>query len=81
MRSTDGRGLLGWMEAAVLRWRANRAGAAETRRLSVVETLTLGPKKQLLLVSCEGESFLVGVGAEGVQTMARVQASGAEEPL
>jgi flagellar biogenesis protein FliO len=69
------------MEAAVLRWKANRAGAVETRRLSVVETLTLGPKKQLLLVNCAGESFLVGVGAEGVQTMVRVQSLGAGESL
>jgi hypothetical protein len=43
-----------------------------TRRLRVLETLAIGPKKQLLLVSCDGERYLVGTGPDSVQTITRV---------
>ena len=42
------------------------------RQMEVLETLTLGPKKQLLLVRCNEERYLVGTGAESVQTMVRI---------
>lgn len=45
----------------------------KARRLRVVETLPLGAKKQLLLVTCDGEKYLVGTGAESVQTITRVE--------
>ena len=44
------------------------------RRLQVLETLALGAKKQLVLVSCDGERFLVGAGAEQVQSIVRLGA-------
>ena len=44
----------------------------EKKRMRVLETLALGPKKQLVLVSCDGERFLVGTGPESVQTILRV---------
>ena len=47
------------------------------RHMQIVETLALGPKKQLMLVSCDGERFLVGTGADSVQTIVRVAADGA----
>ena len=41
--------------------------------MRVVETLALGGRKQLVLVSCAGERFLVGTGPEQVQTIVRVR--------
>ena len=41
--------------------------------MRVVETLAIGAKKQLVLVSVGGERFLVGTGPESVQTIVRVR--------
>jgi len=51
---------------------AGGSGAA-VRHMRVLETLAIGPKKQLLLVSCDGEKFLVGTGPDSVQTIMRVE--------
>lgn len=47
-----------------------------TRRMKVLETLPIGGKKQLMLVSCDGEKYLVATGPETVQTIVRVEARG-----
>jgi hypothetical protein len=39
----------------------------------VLETLAVGPKKQLLLVCCDGERYLVGTGPDTVQTIIRME--------
>ncbi len=52
---------------------------ARRRHMQILETLPLGAKKQLLLVGCDGERFLVGTGAEGVQTIVRLGRIAAEE--
>jgi hypothetical protein len=41
-------------------------------QLTVLETLSLGGRRQLFLIACGGERYLVGAGAEGVGTMLRV---------
>lgn len=46
---------------------------AERKRMRIVETLSVGPRKQLVLVSCGGEHFLVGTGPESVHTITRVR--------
>ena len=63
-------GLAGWIlnRYFILRSR----GRAETRELRVVETLSLGGKKQLMLVACGTQRYLVGVGTESVATIVRV---------
>ena len=43
------------------------------RRMQLGEALAIGGKKQLMLVSCEGERFLVGTGADSVQSIVRVR--------
>ena len=43
------------------------------KHMRIEETMAIGPKKQLLLVSCDGERFLVGTGSDSVQTIMRVQ--------
>ena len=65
-------GLAGWLLEALASWRGSAARPA-ARKLKVVETLPLGAKRQLLLVSCGGERFLVGTGPECVQTIVRVR--------
>ena len=56
---------VGWLRAVV-----RREGG--TRQMAVMETLPLGGRKQLMLVKCGETQFLVGTGAESVQTIVRV---------
>ena len=68
-----GPGLADWLLEVV--WRVlGRGGVARSKEMRVVETLTIGPKKQLVLVTCGGERFLVGTGADSVGTIVRVGA-------
>lgn len=47
---------------------------SEIRQMQLVETLPLGGKRRLMLVSCAGEYFLVGGGPESLETIVRVRA-------
>jgi flagellar biogenesis protein FliO len=47
--------------------------ASSKRHMRLIETLPLGAKKQLLLVTCDGERFLIGTGPESVQSILRVR--------
>jgi flagellar biogenesis protein FliO len=73
-------GLAGWLISAVNRLReqsaANR-GRAARRQMRLVETLSLGARRQLLLIECAGEKFLVGTGPESVQTITRLTSESA----
>jgi hypothetical protein len=42
-----------------------RRGAAEPRRLAVVERVTLAPRQSLALVEADGRRFLVATALEG----------------
>jgi flagellar biogenesis protein FliO len=64
-------GLAGWLLGLARRRRGRRLG--DQRLLKVVEALPLGSKRQLMLVSCGEEYFLVGGGLESVETIVRVQ--------
>jgi flagellar biogenesis protein FliO len=46
----------------------------QRKQLRLVETLPLGGKRQLMLVTCAGESFLVGGGLDSVETIVRLKA-------
>ena len=52
----------------------NAPALAFQAELRLVETLPLGGKRQLMLVTCAGESFLVGGGLESVETIVRLKA-------
>jgi hypothetical protein len=65
-------GITGWALGLLRDWRGQRATTQKHMRL--VETLALGGKRQLLLVSCGEEWFLVGGGVESVETIVRVKA-------
>lgn len=69
--STAPQGLAGWILGLVQgRWRGMNS---QQKQLRLVETLALGGKRQLLLIECAGESFLVGGGLDNVQAIIRVQ--------
>lgn len=46
--------------------------AKSDQRLELLETLQLGGKRQLMLVRCDGQSFLVGTGSDSVHTVVEV---------
>lgn len=60
-------GLAGWVMGQLRDLRSRREG--QRRQLRLVETLPLGGKRQLMLVTCGGESFLVGGGMDSVETI------------
>jgi flagellar biogenesis protein FliO len=65
-------GFAGWVIALFRSWRSK--SEMTQKRLRVVETLPLGGKRQLMLIACGGESFLVGGGLDSVETIVRVNA-------
>jgi len=65
-------GLPGWLLGLLRGWRGQRE--MQRKQLRLVETLALGGKRQLMLVTCAGESFLVGGGMDSVETIVRLQA-------
>ena len=52
------------------RWRIK---SSAVRKLQVIETLSLGGKKQISLVRCGTERFLVGGGLESVTTIVKLE--------
>ena len=67
--STTG-GVVGFFSDLVKRRQLGRT----QKQMKLLETLTLGGKRQLMLVSCGEQKFLVGVGADGVQTIVAITA-------
>ncbi len=72
---TEGQGLAVWLLALVKATPlfAGTRTRAIRKHMRVVEALPMGPKRHLYLVSCDGERFLVGAGADCVQTIVRVR--------
>lgn len=68
-------GLAGWMVGALqgrvrIKWRGG--SRARVQQMQLIETLSLGGKRQVMLVACEGERYLVGCGADTVTSIAKV---------
>ncbi len=63
-------GLAGFVIDLLKRRRSERA----QKQMKLVETLALGGKRQLMLVRCGEQKFLVGAGADGVQTIVAIAA-------
>jgi flagellar biogenesis protein FliO len=58
-----------WIQAALRsRFRWMGAGRA-ARRMQLLETLNLGGRRQLMLVVCDGQSYLVGAGGDSVHSL------------
>ena len=68
-------GFAGWVLGLLRGFRSERK--SEVRQMHLLETLSLGGKRQLMLVTCAGEYFLVGGGSESLETIVRVRV---EEP-
>ncbi len=68
MREADG--LAGWLLDRV-RGLRQRAGT-EAKELQLLEVLSLGGRRQLMLVACGTQQYLVGCGAESVETIVSV---------
>ena len=64
-------GFASWVVRLLRDWRGQHQ--AQRRQLQLVETLPLGGKRQLMLVTCGEESFLVGGGVESVETIVRLR--------
>ena len=69
-------GLAEWLLRTARAWHAGARGERK-KHMRVVETLTLGTKNKLVLVSCGGERFLVGAGGESIGTIVRVRGESA----
>ena len=52
--------------------RLSMCRARSEAQLELLETLSLGGRRQLFLIASGGERYLVGAGAEGVGAMLRV---------
>jgi flagellar biogenesis protein FliO len=72
MAAHEVQGLTGWVLDLLRGWRSRPE--MQRKQLRLVETLPLGGKRQLMLVTCAGESFLVGGGMESVETIVRLKA-------
>ncbi|HEY6413164.1 MAG TPA: flagellar biosynthetic protein FliO [Edaphobacter sp.] len=70
-------GLAGLVLGLLRGWRGEQA--AQRKHMRVVETLVLGGRRQLMLVSCGEEHFLVGGGIDSVETIVRVKVDGVGE--
>ena len=68
-------GLAAWVVGALqgrvrLKWRGATTGRMQ--QMQLLETLPLGGKRQMMLVACEGEHYLVGCGPESVTSIVKV---------
>src|ERR1700733_14837943 len=75
--AVEGHGLVEWALKLVRGWRGREDG--QRRQMRLVETLPLGGKRQLILVSCDGERFLVGGGLDSIETIVRVKGENSPE--
>lgn len=73
----EAQGLAGWV-LGMMKGRGYLREAAE-RQMRLEETLSLGGKRQLLLISCAGERFLVGGSMESVEVIVPVKSSAATD--
>ncbi|WP_396127128.1 flagellar biosynthetic protein FliO [Edaphobacter bradus] len=63
-------GVAGWLQ----RHLSSRLSVAKRHReMELVETISLGGRRQLMLVACAGQRFLVGADADGVQAIVQVK--------
>jgi flagellar biogenesis protein FliO len=68
-------GLAGWMVGALqgrvrIKWRAG--ARRRMQQMQLLETLPLGGKRQVMLIDCDGERYLVGCGPDTVATIVKV---------
>ena len=62
-------GPAGWVLERFAAWRAK---SVVPRQMELMETLSLGGRRQLMLVRCANERYLVGCSTDGVQSVVKV---------
>ena len=76
--SPNAHGLAGYLLEMIRGVRGRRCAAA-ARQMHLVETLSLGGKRQLMLVECAGERFLIGGGMESIETIVQIAPAVAQQ--
>ena len=66
-------GLAGWILARL--HNAYMKQSFTQKEMSVVETLALGGRRQLMLIECGGDRFLVGCGVDSIETIVPIPAA------
>lgn len=68
------------LAAVLLRMWTNRrsAKAVRAREIELLETFSLGGRRELMLVRCAGERFLVGGNFDRIETMVKLEAGSGE---
>ncbi len=61
--------LRGYGARALAACRIRLSASHLERKMELVETLNLGGKRQLMLVQCDGQRYLVGLGSDSVQSI------------
>ena len=69
--ASEVQGLARWVLSLAQSWREPRV--SQKKQLQLVETLPLGGKRQLMLVTCAGESFLIGGSFDSVEAIVRLR--------
>jgi flagellar biogenesis protein FliO len=60
---------------AFARIKSARERGSKRKQMRLVESLTLGGRRQLLLIVCNDEKYLVGVGADSVGSILAIEAT------
>jgi flagellar biogenesis protein FliO len=71
--------LMGWVRRMARNGLGNLQRGRGQRRMELVETLQLGGKRQLMLVVCDGQRYLVGAGGDAVNSIEAMGARPVEE--
>ena len=57
-----------------------RSGSSNQKHMHLIESLALGNRRQLLLVICDNQRFLVGVGPDNVGSILAMESPANREP-
>jgi len=72
--TTTNVGHLGLAEMLLRLWADRRVAKTEREReMELVEILSLGGRRQLMLIRCAGERFLVGGSLDRIETMVKLE--------
>lgn len=63
----------GLAEMLLRLWARRGAKAEREREIELIEMLSLGGRRQLILIRCAGERFLVGGSLDRIETMVKLE--------
>jgi len=66
-------GWVGWLVSLMQRGRNGLAVRRAVKTMQVVETLSFGGRRQVTLMRCGDQHFLVGMSGDGVSTIVPLQ--------